>query len=194
MKILRPAIGLTAFFFVVCGFLFPLVITAIAQASFPHQANGSLVKVNGKTMGSELIGQAFSGPKYFHSRPSAVGYDANNSGGTNLGPTNPKLLDGVEGFDGIRQLAAAYRETNGVDADTVLPPDAVTRSASGLDPHISPRNAELQLPRVARERGISEDAVRRLIVAHTEQPFAGIFGDPCVNVLKLNLALDRESQ
>lgn len=192
MKILRPAIVLTLFFIVLTGLIFPFAITGIAQAAFPHQANGSMVTVNGKVVGSSLIGQGFSSPKYFHPRPSAAGsgYDANNSSGTNLGPTNPKLLEGAEGFDGVKQIAAAYRTENGLAADAVVPVDAVTRSASGLDPHISPANAALQAARVARERGITEEAVKDLIAKHTEGPWLGIYGDPRVNVLQLNLALD----
>jgi len=199
---LRPAILLTIFFAVFTGIIFPVVITGIAQATMPHQAKGSLISENGATVGSEIIGQSFSQPKYFHSRPSAAGsgYDANNSSGLNLGPTNPKLLEGLpddpatpdadESFAGIKQLAEQYRQTNGLAADTLVPVDAVTRSASGLDPHISPRNAELQASRVARERGMQVEEVKRLITANTDQPFLGVFGDPAVNVLKLNRALD----
>lgn len=193
MKYLRPAIVLTLFFILVTGLIFPLSITAIAQATMPGKANGSMVEKDGKIVGSELIGQGFAGPNYFHPRPSAAGsgYDGNNSSGTNLGPTNPKLLTGAEGFDGIKQLAEKYRQENGISAEVVLPVDAVTRSASGLDPHISPRNAELQVARIAKARGLAEDKVKTLVRECTEGPFVGIFGDSTVNVLKLNIRLDK---
>lgn len=192
MKTLRPAIVLTVFFLVVTGLIFPGLITLVAQAAFNKQANGSMVLVDGKPVGSSLIGQPFTSDRYFHPRPSAAGagYDANNSSGTNLGPTNPKLLEGVEGFDGIKQLSEAYRTTNSVAADVVLPADAVTRSASGLDPHISLRNAELQMDRVAKSRNLEVGIVRNLIREHSEAPALGVFGDERVNVLRLNLALD----
>ena len=200
MKLLRPALVLNLFFVIVTGFAFPAVVTGIAQAVFPHQANGSLVTQNGKIVGSDLIGQGFAKPESFHPRPSAAGngYDAANSSGTNLGPTSDKLINGVaadpktktDAFDGIKGLAAKYRQENGLAADAILPADAVTRSASGLDPHISPRNAELQAPRVAKARGMDVEKVKALIVANTEGPFAGVFGDPGVNVLRLNRALD----
>lgn len=202
MKQLRPAILLTLLFILVTGLAFPAAITGIAQVVFPHQANGSLITQNGKVVGSEIIGQNFSKPEYFHPRPSAAGsgYDASNSSGTNLGPTSDKLINGIaddpatkdtdESYSGVKQLAEAYRKENGLAPDAILPADAVTRSASGLDPHISPRNAELQAPRVAKARGIDEARVRELIAANTDKPFVGVFGDPAVNVLKLNRALD----
>ncbi len=189
MKNLRPALVLTLFFVLFTGLAYPLLITGVAQGLWPHQANGSLVKANGRIVGSSLIGQAFSEPKYFHPRPSANNYDGNNSGGTNLGPTNPKLLEGAEGFDGVKQLAAQYRELNGVSADVVLPVDAVTRSASGLDPHISVANAMLQAPRVASQNQLGLEAVKLMIQESTEDRFLGIFGEPRVNVLRLNLLL-----
>lgn len=193
MKNFRPALVLTLFFILFCGLLFPAVIYGIAQAAFPKQANGSLVHAGDQVVGSELIGQSFAAPKYFHPRPSAAGngYDANNSGGTNLAVTSSKLLEGDKDFDGIKQLAAKYREENGLGADAVLPVDAVTRSASGLDPHISPENAALQAPRVAKARGMSEASVKEAIRAATEAPLVGVFGEPRVNVLKLNLSLDQ---
>jgi K+-transporting ATPase ATPase C chain len=193
MKLIRPSVVLTLTFVLLTGLAFPLVITLVAQTAFPHQADGSLVKVDGKLVGSELIGQPFAGAKYFHPRPSAAGsgYDAANSSGTNLGPTNPKLIEGAEGFDGVKQLAAKYRETNGVPTGVEIPVDAVTRSGSGLDPHISPRNAALQTPRVARARGIDEAEVAKLVAEATEESWLGIFGDRRVNVLKLNLSLDK---
>jgi K+-transporting ATPase ATPase C chain len=189
MNYLRSAIALTAFFALFTGLAFPLLITAVAQASFPHQANGSMVTVQGKVIGSALIGQAFSNPRFFHPRPSSGGYDANNSGGTNLGPLNPKLLEGAEGFDGVRQLAAQYRTFNETGEEVVLPVDAVTRSASGLDPHISPENARLQAVRVARENGLSEEAVASVIAGATTDPFLGLFGERTVNVLMANRRL-----
>ncbi len=201
MKLLRPALLLNLVFILVCGLAFPAVVTGIAQTVFPRQANGSLVTQDGKVVGSEIIGQGFAKPEYFHPRPSAAGsgYDAANSSGTNLGPTSDKLINGIpddpkteadESFDGVKQLAAKYRTENGLAADAVVPADAVSRSASGLDPHISPKNAELQASRVAKARKMDEAKVRELIAANTDKPFAGVFGDPGVNVLRLNRALD----
>jgi len=192
MKLLRASAVLTLFFVIVTGIIFPLVITAIAQVAFPFQANGSMVKVGNKVIGSKLIGQNFTSPKFFHPRPSAAGdgYDANNSGATNLGPTNPKLLDGADGFEGIKQLAIKYRKENGLEPNVIIPADAVTRSASGLDPDISPLNAKLQVSRVALARGMSASRVLGLVDRHTELPFLGIFGEARVNVLELNLDLD----
>ena len=186
MKILRPALTLTLFFALFTGLAFPYLITAVAQAVFPHQAKGSMVVVNGRPVGSSLIGQAFTGERFFHPRPSSGGYDANNSGGTNLGPTNPKLLEGAEGFDGVKQLALQYRELNGVPADVVLPVDAVTRSDSGLDPHISVKNARLQAVRVARENGVDKVEIDKIINDLTETPLFGLGEEPYVNVLLLN--------
>lgn len=189
MKTLRPALVLTLFFFVVTGLVFPLAVTGLAQVVFPRQANGSLLMEGGKVVGSELIGQSFTSEKFFHPRPSSGGYDANNSGGTNLGPLNPKLLTGADGFDGVQQLAARYRALNGVGPDVVLPVDAVTRSASGLDPHISVANARLQAPRVARARGVERAHVDRLVSELAEVPLAGLGETPYVNVLRLNQRL-----
>lgn len=198
-----PAIGLTVFFIVFTGLVFPYAIYGISQLVFPHRANGSLIKnAQGQVVGSELLGQSFTKPEYFHPRPSAAGsgYDAANSSGTNLGPTSDKLINGIpddpatkdvdESYAGVKQLAEAYRTENGLPADTVLPADAVTRSGSGLDPHISPENARLQADRVAKARGMSKDDVIKLVSQNTEARFAGVFGDEAVNVLKLNLALD----
>lgn len=199
MKLLRPAIALNLIFIVLTGLAFPAVITGIAQVVFPKQANGSLIAQNGKVIGSELLGQGFAKPEYFHPRPSAAGsgYDASNSSGTNLGPTSDKLINGVHDpknpsgdFDGVKDLAAKYRAENGLAPNAELPADAVERSASGLDPHISPRNAALQAARVAKARGMDVDSVKRLIAENTDGAFLGVFGDPGVNVLKLNLALD----
>ena len=205
IKQLRPAILLTLIFTVLAGFVFPGVLWVIGQTAFNKQANGSLIKDDkGSVIGSELIAQAFSKPEYFHPRPSAAGsgYDAQNSGGTNLGPTSDKLINGIHkklpdgkddpnNFDGIKDLAAAYRNENGMAADADVPADAVTRSASGLDPDISPANADIQAVRVAKARRMSVDDVKALVKDNTTGPFLGIFGDPGVNVLKLNLALDK---
>jgi K+-transporting ATPase ATPase C chain len=170
---------------VLLGIVYPLVVTSLAQAIFPDQANGQLIERNGTMIGSRIIGQAFSSPGYVHSRPSAAGagYDAANSGGTNLGPTNKKLIDAV-----TANVEAARKE----NPDAPVPIDLVTNSASGLDPHISPAAAEFQVPRIARERATSEAEVRRLIETHTAGRQLGFFGEPGVNVLELNLALDRD--
>jgi potassium-transporting ATPase KdpC subunit len=186
MKILRPALVLALFFLVVTGLLFPLAVTGLAQVAMPHQANGSIILLDGKPVGSELIGQNFTDEKFFHPRPSSGGYDANNSGGTNLGPTNPKLLTGADGFDGVKQLAAQYRAINQVAEDVLLPVDAVTRSASGLDPHISVANARLQAARVANANGIERARVEALISELAEVPLMGLGESPFVNVLVLN--------
>jgi len=188
------------------GLVFPLGFTALARVLFPRQAAGSLVTREGRVIGSRLIAQAFTEPRYFHPRPSAAGsgYDASYSSGTNLGPTSDKLINGIHNklpngeddpgnFDGIRDLAAAYRRENGLPPNTPVPADAVTRSASGLDPDISPANAELQVARVATARGLPPSAVRQLVAAHTRAPQLGILGEPRVNVLELNLALDDAS-
>jgi potassium-transporting ATPase KdpC subunit len=204
LRQLRPAILSVLVFTALTGFLYPAVITALAQAIFHHQANGSLLERNGRIVGSELIGQSFGAPGYFHPRPSAAGagYDASASSGTNLGPTSDRLINGIHrkltngeddpgNFDGVRDLAAAYRSENGLAENAPLPADAVTRSASGLDPHISPANAALQAARVAAARGVPEGTVRRLILEHTRGRQFEVLGEPRVNVLELNLALDR---
>lgn len=195
MKIFRPAFVLTLFFILVTGLAFPALVTGVAQAAFPRQANGSLIRdAQGAVIGSELIGQPFASPGYFHPRPSAAGsgYDAANSGGTNLGPLSDKLINGLPdgSFLGVRQLAEAYRKENGLAPGIVLPTDAVTRSASGLDPHISVRNAMLQANRVAEARKVPVERIRGLIREHTDPAFLAVFGDPAVNVLRLNLTLD----
>jgi len=189
---LKPAIWTALLLTALTGFVFPLVLAAIARPLFPHQANGSLLMRAGAAVGSELIGQEFTRPEYFQPRPSAAGagYDGTASGGTNLGPNNPKLRDGDTGFAGIRQLAREYRQRNGLAPDAWIPIDAVTRSASGLDPDISPANAELQIPRVARARGLAEETVRRVVRDHTAGPQFGLFGSPRVSVLAVNFALD----
>jgi K+-transporting ATPase ATPase C chain len=173
---------------VVCCGLYPLIVFGLGQALFPAKANGSLIAdATGTIKGSRLLGQQFTGEKYFHSRPSAAGngYDASNSGGSNLGPTSQKLRDS------IAQNVADYRSQNGLTTNAPVPADAVTASASGLDPHISPENAELQVARIAKIRGLNPDELRKLIHEHTDGPDLGFLGDPGVNVLTLNLALDR---
>jgi K+-transporting ATPase ATPase C chain len=173
---------------VILGIIYPAVMTGFAQVLFPHQANGSLVRdASGSVVGSTLLGQNFAKPEYFHPRPSAAGdngYDPMSSGGSNLGPTNQKLIDSV------RDRADAYRQENGLAPDAQLPVDAVTASGSGLDPEISPANAQLQVARVARERGLSDAQLRALVDRYTEGRTLGFLGEPRVNVLKLNLALD----
>jgi K+-transporting ATPase ATPase C chain len=204
MKQLRPAILLTLFFVLVTGFAFPVAVWAIGRVAFPNQAGGSLIEgSDGQVVGSRLLGQSFSKPQYFHPRPSAAGagYDAANSSGTNLGPTSDKLVNGIdddpatrdtdETYLGFRDLAQAYRAENGLASDATIPADAATRSASGLDPHISPGNAELQAERVAKTRSLSVGRVRKLVADHALGRPLGIFGEPRVNVLELNLALDR---
>jgi K+-transporting ATPase ATPase C chain len=190
---IRPAVLSVLVLTLLTGCVFPLLLAVIGRSLFPHQANGSLVTRGGVVLGSELIGQEFSRPEYFQSRPSAagLGYDGASSGGSNLGPNNPKLKNGAADFAGIRQLAEEYRARNGLAPTTPIPIDAVTRSASGLDPDITPANAELQVPRVARARGVSEEALRRLVENHTKGPQFGFLGNPRVPVLELNLALDQ---
>jgi len=186
---LLPAIMLLLAMTIITGGIYPAVVTAIAQVAFPSQANGSLIVVDGKTVGSSLIGQAFSDPKYFWGRPSAAGvtdanpggYDASSSAGSNLGPTSQALIDR------ITKQVDELRQANG---NAPIPVDLVTTSASGLDPDISPAGAEYQVARVAQARGMSEDAVRQAVSRHTEQPFLGFLGEPRVNVLELNLDLD----
>jgi K+-transporting ATPase ATPase C chain len=180
---LIAAVLMTAVTTVLLGVVYPLVVTGVAQVMFHDKANGQLIEQNGKVIGSRIIGQAFSSPGYFRSRPSAAGtgYDATSSGGTNLGPTNKKLVDAV------KAAAEAARKEN---PGTPVPVDLVTSSASGLDPHISPAAADFQVPRVARERGIPEGDVRRALEAHTTGRQWGFLGEPVVNVLELNLALD----
>jgi K+-transporting ATPase ATPase C chain len=184
----RSAVLATLILAVVCCGLYPLVVFGIGQALFHDKANGSLIlDSNGAIRGSRLLGQQFTADKYFHSRPSSAGngYDAANSGGSNLGPTSQKLRDG------IAQNLADYRSQNGLPTNAPVPADAVTASASGLDPHISPDNAELQVARVAKARSLSQEAIRNLIRQNTDAPDLGFLGDPGVNVLTLNLALDR---
>jgi K+-transporting ATPase ATPase C chain len=238
-KELGPGFRLTLIFTILTGLLYPAVMTGVSELIFPNQANGGLVSVNGKVVGSSLIGQAFTKPEYFHPRPSAAGngYDATASGGTNLGPTSAKLLHGttkmddkkneVVDFDGISLRIVHYCVENNIpyessipldqfkdahgDLDDVklikafnddktplvftakapIPQDAVTGSASGLDPHISPANAETQAGRVAKARGVSTDQVKQLVAQFTEKADLGFLGEPRVNVLMLNIALDQ---
>ena len=169
------------------GLAYPLVFTGLAQVLFPHQANGSLVTVNGKVAGSELIGQSFTKPEYFHGRPSAAGnngYDAANSGGSNLGPTNQKLVDRVKAD--VQKFRAEDPDYTGP-----IPADLLTSSGSGLDPHISPASAEAQVARVAKARGVTPDRIAELVAKHTDGRQWGIFGEPRVNVLLLNIDLDQ---
>jgi len=190
---LRPAILSVLVLTILSGVVFPLLLLAIARPLFPRQTGGSLIRRGRAVVGSELIGQEFARPEYFQPRPSAAGsgYDGTASGGTNLGPNNPKFVNGSGNFAGIRQLAGAYRQRNGLASDAAIPIDAVTRSGSGLDPHISLANALLQVPRVARTRGLSEESIRRLVMDHLEGRQFGFLGSPRVRVLQLNLDLDK---
>jgi potassium-transporting ATPase KdpC subunit len=239
LKELGPGLRLTIVFTVLTGLIYPVVMTGLSEVIFPRQSKGSLVTVNGKVVGSSLIGQPFAKPEYFHPRPSAAGngYDASSSGASQLGPTSSKLLHGttkmddkkneVVDFDGIADRIVHYCVDNEIpyessvpldqfkdshgDLDDVklikafnddkaplvftpkspIPQDAVTASASGLDPHITPANAEMQATRVAKARGVSADQVKQLVTQFSERPDWGIFGEPRVNVLLLNVALDQ---
>jgi potassium-transporting ATPase KdpC subunit len=185
---IRGAVVSTLALAIVCCGLYPLIVFGVSQALFRDKANGSLIiDPAGTIRGSRLLGQGFADPKYFHPRPSAAGngYDAANSGGSNLGPTSQKLNDA------IKDRIAAYRVENGLSETEPVPADAVTASGSGLDPQISLRNAELQTPRVAKARGLSAEKVRDLIQRYTDSRDLGVLGDPGVNVLQLNLALDQ---
>ncbi len=182
-KNLVTAILMTIATTVLLGLIYPLVVTGLAQALFPKQANGELIEVNGKLVGSRLIAQAFTGPGYFHPRPSAVSYDPTNSNGSQLGPTNQKLIDRVKG-----DVAADHAENPSMP----VPIDLVTASASGFDPDITPAAADFQLARVAKERGITVEQLRSLVARRTQGRQFGILGEPRVNVLLLNLDLDQQ--
>lgn len=193
LRQLRPAIMLTLLLTLLAGIAYPLAVTGVAQTLFPSQANGSLVYQNGKPVASRLIGQYWTQPQYFHGRPSATlnlqgtpaPYEGDNSGGSNLGPTNSTLIQTVQ-----QRIAELKRENPDVPPGTPIPADLVTASASGLDPDISVAAAYYQIPRVAKARGLSQETVRRLVDAHIEGRLLGLFGEPRVNVLDLNLALD----
>jgi K+-transporting ATPase ATPase C chain len=205
-KHIAISIRMTIVMLVICCGAYPLVVWALGHLLFPYQANGSLIKVNGQVVGSELLGQNFTRPEYFWPRPSAAGagYDPTQSGGTNLGPTSAKLINGIpqnlpngkpnpSAFYGVGDLATQYRTANNLPANYPVPVDAVTRSASGLDPDISPANAALQAARVAKARGVSVDVVTKLIAENTAGRGLGFLGEPAVNVLDLNVALDKNA-
>jgi K+-transporting ATPase ATPase C chain len=196
LRQIRPAIVVLLALTLITGLVYPLAMTGIAQVIFPRQAQGSLIERDGKVVGSELIGKVFESDKYFHGRPSATTapdpndatktvpapYNAANSGASNFGPSNKALIDRVQGdMDKLKQENSA----------APVPPDLVTTSASGLDPHISPEAALFQVPRIAKARNVPEDRIRQLVADHTEERFLGLLGEPRVNVLLLNLALDR---
>ncbi len=196
MSLARPTVSFLLLFVLLTGFAYPMTIMGLAQLAMPHQANGSLIRNDGGVVGSELVGQNFTADRYFHGRPSATTapdpddatktvdapYNATNSSGSNLGPTSQKLIDRVKGD--VASLAQGKPGSR-------VPADAVTTSASGLDPDISPANAESQIRRVAQARGLSDDRVRQFVGTHTARPTLGLFGEPRVNVLQLNLALDQ---
>lgn len=189
----RPAIVLTLLLTIILGIIYPVAMTGAAQAIFPSQANGSMVCVNGKPIGSQLIGQYWTQSNYFHGRPSVTNnlngtpspYQANNSGGSNLGPTNSALVQTVQ-----QRIALLKKENPDVPAGTPIPPDLVEASASGLDPDISVAGAYYQIPRIAKARGLSQATVQQIVDSHIQGRFLGLFGEPVVNVLEVNLALD----
>jgi len=188
LKHIYPAVALTIVLTVLVGIIYPFVMTGLSELLFKEKARGSLIEREGKVIGSHLIGQPFKGPGYFHSRPSAAGsgYDAAASGSTNLGPTSKQLFE--------EQVRGLVKQLRAESANTQIPVDLITSSGSGLDPHISPAAAEFQIPRVARERRMSEDEVRGFVRKHTEGREFGVLGEPRVNVLELNLALDEASR
>jgi K+-transporting ATPase ATPase C chain len=185
---LWPALRINIFLTILLGVAYPLAVTGVSQVLFPHQANGSLITKNGQAVGSELLGQNFTKPEYFQPRPSAAGndgYDPTSSGGSNFGPTNQKLIDRVK-------AAADKFHKDNPDYHGPIPADLLTASGSGLDPDISPASAQAELPRVAKARGISEDQLNQLVAQYTQSADLGLLGEPRVNVLKLNLALDQQ--
>jgi K+-transporting ATPase ATPase C chain len=188
LKHIYPAVALTIALTVLVGIIYPFVVTGFSELLFKEKARGSLIEKEGKVIGSRLIGQPFKGAGYFHSRPSAAGsgYDATASGGTNLGPTSKQLFE--------EQVGGRSKQLRTENPNMGIPIDLITSSGSGLDPHISPAAAEFQIPRVARERRMSEDEVRRLVHKHIEGRQFGVLGEPRVNVLELNLALDEASR
>lgn len=205
-KQLLISLRITLVLLLIVSGIYPLVVWGLSQIAFKHQANGSLItNAAGQVVGSELLAQGFTQDQNFQPRPSAAGngYDPTASGGTNLGPTSDKLINGVHkpklptgkddpaDFDGVKDLAAVYRKTNGLAVGAPVPVDAVTRSASGLDPQISPANADLQVARVAKARSVTEDIVRGLVSDNTQRRSLGFLGEPAVNVLTLNIALDK---
>jgi potassium-transporting ATPase KdpC subunit len=203
MTTITVALRATLVTLVVTGLVYPLAVTGLAQLVFPYRANGSIVVDDkGREAGSELIGQGFASAAYVRPRPSANAYDASNSGGTNLGTTSKKLRDGQpddpatkdvdESFAGVTELAAAFRADNHLPEGVDVPADAVSRSASGLDPHVSPETAMLQAPRIAGARAVAVDRVQAVIAEYTEDRELGFLGEPRVNVLAVNLALDRQ--
>ena len=187
LREIRTATIATAVFVVIVSGIYPLLVWGIAQAVFPYEADGSLIIMDGEILGSQLIAQGFTSPQYFHSRPSSAGtgYDSTSSAGSNLGPLSKTLVDTA------RQRVIKYRTENDLEPIILVPADAVTASGSGLDPHISLENARLQTQRVAHARGMSEDAVRRIVAGHIQDRDMDILGEPRVNVLMLNLELDR---
>ena len=187
-KHIYPAVALTIVITVLVGIIYPFIMTGLSELFFMEKARGSLIEREGKVIGSRLIGQPFNGAGYFHSRPSAAGsgYDATASGGTNLGPTSKPLFE--------EQVRGRSKQLRTENPNAEIPVDLITSSGSGLDPHISPAAAEFQIPRIARERQMSEDEVRRFVLKHTEGRQLGLLGEPRVNVLELNLALDEASR
>ena len=187
-KHIYPAVALTIVLTVLVGLIYPFVMTGLSELFFKEKARGSLIEREGKVIGSRLIGQTFNGERYFHSRPSAAGsgYDATASGGTNLGPTSKPLFE--------EQVKSRAKPLHAENPNREIPIDLITSSGSGLDPHISPAAADFQIPRVARERRMSEDKVKQFVQEHTEGRQFGVLGEPRVNVLELNLALDEASR
>jgi len=190
MRYLKQAILAFSVLAILCGLMYPLFITGLSQFLFPQKANGSIITSGNKAVGSGLIGQQFNSPKYFHGRPSGTepAYNASSSAGSNLGPTNAHFLEAV------KKRVEEVRNANGLPANTPIPADLVLASASGLDPHISIESAVLQVRRIAKERGVPESEIEKMVRRHTEQPLGGLWGEPRVNVLKLNLALDTQER